>query len=161
MPNSDSSLTPMQERCLVLVAQNRTSKEIAIELGLSHSTVDQYINRAMLTLGTPNRREAARLYAQILSDTQLKKFELKSLGLVEPPISNDAEAAQPMIDTADPRAGPTINRKLGWMIERFGGAPHDLNRLEILRAILWTALVATGVLACIITIGAWLNYQAP
>jgi DNA-binding CsgD family transcriptional regulator len=54
-------LTPKERECLRLVAQNRSSKEIARELGISKASVDTYCNRARAKLGVGNRRAAARL----------------------------------------------------------------------------------------------------
>jgi DNA-binding CsgD family transcriptional regulator len=54
-------LTERQRACLRLVAEGRTSKEIARELAISPSTVDNHINTAMRLTGCANRLEAARL----------------------------------------------------------------------------------------------------
>jgi DNA-binding CsgD family transcriptional regulator len=54
-------LSPRERDCLRLVGQARSSKEIAIELGLSPFTVDEYVRSAVTKLGARNRREAARL----------------------------------------------------------------------------------------------------
>jgi DNA-binding CsgD family transcriptional regulator len=54
-------LTPQERECLRLVAQQRSSKEIAAELGISKASVDTYCNRARAKLGVANRREAAQL----------------------------------------------------------------------------------------------------
>jgi DNA-binding CsgD family transcriptional regulator len=54
-------LTPKERECLRLVAENRSSKEIALELGISKASVDTYCNRARAKLGAPTRRAAARL----------------------------------------------------------------------------------------------------
>jgi DNA-binding CsgD family transcriptional regulator len=56
-----SLLTPKERECLRLVADNRSSKEIAQELGISKASVDTYCNRARAKLGVPSRRAAARL----------------------------------------------------------------------------------------------------
>jgi DNA-binding CsgD family transcriptional regulator len=56
-----SLLTPQERECLRLVAQQRSSKEIAAELGISKASVDTYCNRARAKLGVANRREAAQL----------------------------------------------------------------------------------------------------
>jgi DNA-binding CsgD family transcriptional regulator len=58
------ALTPQERQCLRLVAQNRSSKEIAVELGISKASVDTYCNRARAKLGAANRRAAARLVAE-------------------------------------------------------------------------------------------------
>lgn len=58
---SSPSLTTGQIACLQLVAQNLTSKEIALHLGISPHTVDQRVRRALRRLEASNRRQAARL----------------------------------------------------------------------------------------------------
>ena len=64
-----SALTPKERECLRLVAQQRSSKEIARELGISKASVDTYCNRARAKLGVPNRRAAAQL-AMMLESAQ-------------------------------------------------------------------------------------------
>jgi DNA-binding CsgD family transcriptional regulator len=56
-----SVLTPKERECLRLVAQQRSSKEIARELGISKASVDTYCNRARAKLGVTSRRAAAQL----------------------------------------------------------------------------------------------------
>lgn len=56
-----SLLTPQERECLRLVAQQRSSKEIAQELGISKASVDTYCNRARAKLGVASRRDAAKL----------------------------------------------------------------------------------------------------
>lgn len=45
-----------------LVAQHRTSKEIAVDLGISPHTVDMRLKQVQKILSLPSRAEAARLY---------------------------------------------------------------------------------------------------
>lgn len=59
-PDRLTQLTPRERDCLRLVGQARSSKEIAIELGLSPFTVDEYVRSATTKLGARNRRDAAR-----------------------------------------------------------------------------------------------------
>ena len=56
-------LTPGQLECLALVYQHLSSKEIAVELGISSHTVDQRIRQALHHLGVERRSEAARIAA--------------------------------------------------------------------------------------------------
>jgi DNA-binding CsgD family transcriptional regulator len=56
-----SLLTPKERECLRLVGRQRSSKEIARELGISKASVDTYCNRARAKLGVSNRRAAAQL----------------------------------------------------------------------------------------------------
>jgi DNA-binding CsgD family transcriptional regulator len=57
-------LTPGQIDCLRLVDQHLSSKEIAVELGISHHTVDQRVRQSLQILGVERRAQAARLVAQ-------------------------------------------------------------------------------------------------
>ena len=54
-------LSRKQWAAVELLARHMTSKEIARELGISPSTVDQRLTGAMRKLGAVNRRELARL----------------------------------------------------------------------------------------------------
>lgn len=57
-------LSEGQRECLRLVHEHRTSKEIALILGISHFTVDQRIERACRVLGVEGRGKAAMLLAE-------------------------------------------------------------------------------------------------
>lgn len=56
-----SQLTTMERACLELVAQRRSSKEIAKQLGIAKSSVDTYCDRARSKLAVADRYAAARL----------------------------------------------------------------------------------------------------
>jgi len=57
-------LTQKQREVLALVADNRTSKEIAVLLGISESAVNQRIEIVRARLGGLPRGQLARLYRQ-------------------------------------------------------------------------------------------------
>jgi DNA-binding CsgD family transcriptional regulator len=63
-------LSKGQLDCLLLVDQHLSSKEIAVELGISPHTVDQRIRGALQILGVERRSQAARLVAQVNSPYQ-------------------------------------------------------------------------------------------
>ena len=63
VPPDLSSLTRRERECLRLVKRGLESKEIARELGLSHRTVDAYIDTARRRLNAGSRRQAAELLA--------------------------------------------------------------------------------------------------
>lgn len=67
-------LTRKQRDVLALVADNRTSKEIAARLGISESAVNQRIEMVRARLGGLPRGELARLYRQEFSpqDTDIE-----------------------------------------------------------------------------------------
>lgn len=54
----DPQLSPRQVECLRLAAAGRTSSEIAVALGLSSRTVDQYVSEACGRLKVRNRVQA-------------------------------------------------------------------------------------------------------
>lgn len=56
-----ANLSEMQIACLRLVAELKKTEQIAGELGISPSTVNTHIERAIVRLQVANRREAARL----------------------------------------------------------------------------------------------------
>lgn len=63
-------LSKGQLDALLLVDQHLSSKEIAVELGISPHTVDQRIRGALQILGVERRSQAARLVAQAHSPYQ-------------------------------------------------------------------------------------------
>jgi DNA-binding CsgD family transcriptional regulator len=58
-------LSQGQLEVLLLVDQHLSSKEIAVELGISPHTVDQRIRGALQILGVERRSHAARMVAQV------------------------------------------------------------------------------------------------
>lgn len=58
-----ASLTPKERQCLRLVLENRSSKQIARQLGISQTSVDTHVRRARAKLGLKDRYEAARRLA--------------------------------------------------------------------------------------------------
>lgn len=90
-------MTEVQVNCLRLVAAGYTSKQIAKQLGLSHQTVDQYLQRAKTAMGAPDRRTAARWYVEGQPNREFKSFELKPVAVAEPandvtpPVASAAE----------------------------------------------------------------------
>ena len=52
-------ITAAEQRVLALVAQARTNKEIALDLGISPATVKRHVEKILRKLGLRNRVEAA------------------------------------------------------------------------------------------------------
>jgi DNA-binding NarL/FixJ family response regulator len=52
-------VTGAEQRVLTLVAQARTNKEIAVDLGISPATVKRHMEQILKKLGLRNRVEAA------------------------------------------------------------------------------------------------------
>ena len=81
-------LTKGQADCLRLVAQHLSSKEIALQLGISPHTVDQRIRGALQVLGVERRSQAARM---------LIEGDQRSGALQPQPPSRPPDAYQPLI----------------------------------------------------------------
>lgn len=67
--DSHTCLTPRQVMILLCVVQGKTNKEIAHELGISESTVEQHLWRIYQRLGVSNRVQASQAYRQLRSTT--------------------------------------------------------------------------------------------
>jgi DNA-binding CsgD family transcriptional regulator len=134
-------LTDSQRKCLRLVAQGASSKEIAFELNLSFHTVDVYINNAARLIGAGNRREAAKLFTSWEQIPDYKKLKLKPAALATPAQLRIMEPPQPDgsahsdVDLAVPRtdlgtAGTQRSVKIATVILGrslpIGGAINDL-----------------------------------
>lgn len=65
-----AGLTAKQHEVLRFVAENRTSKEIAWELGISESAVNQRIEGVRSRTGAPPRAELARVYRHYLQEAE-------------------------------------------------------------------------------------------
>ncbi|WIW90462.1 helix-turn-helix transcriptional regulator (plasmid) [Sphingobium sp. V4] len=168
MPQRLSELTEQQKRCLRFVHQGLTSKEIALQLATTSGVIDNYIQAAVQKLGALNRREAARLLAA-KEETMVQQLHLQPEPLADPPKSATLDLSPPepeLVAVPDPHRNNTgkltglWSKVWSWLLHHIGGPPHDLSKAETFRSILWTALATTGVLACIITVSAWLNYRA-
>lgn len=62
--NLEATLTKRELECLALAAQLRSDQQIAGELGLSHRTVEAHMASIRRKLTVPDRRSAARIYAE-------------------------------------------------------------------------------------------------
>ena len=149
-----SRLTSGQLDCLKLVDQHLSSKEIAVELGISPHTVDQRIRIALQTLGVERRSQAARLVAGELGPYQRLIHQ-------PPHIPGEEETAQSdgavgfQIRHAD-RAGKAGD--LGFNTEQkpgsnwsslplpFATRSHPRNEMSVGLRLLWIFLIAIGAL---------------
>jgi len=87
-------LTQRERECLRLVAQLMTSKQIALQLGISKHTVDERIERARRRIGARGRSEAARMLASY--EARLIGPPIESgpypMGLVDSPAATPSDA---------------------------------------------------------------------
>ena len=101
-----------------------SSKEIAIETGLSYQTVDTYLKKAIAALGASNRRDAARLF-QELSLSQ-------KLGSPSPTLVPGAGIGEPF---ATARAASWADRirppPLGGKVNRFSWSERTIAALRV------------------------------
>jgi DNA-binding CsgD family transcriptional regulator len=147
-----SRLTPGQLDCLRLVDQHLSSKEIAVELGISPHTVDQRIRLALQILGVERRSQAARMVARGVGPYQHLIHQ-------SPHIPVDLKSGQSdvavgfQIRHAD-RAGKAGD--LGFNTEQkpgsiwsslplpFATRSHPRNEMSVAVRLLWIFLIAIG-----------------
>jgi DNA-binding CsgD family transcriptional regulator len=147
-----SRLTPGQLDCLRLVDQHLSSKEIAVELGISSHTVDQRIRQALQTLGVERRSQAARIVSQEFGPYQRLIHQSPHIeGGPNPSQSGDAVGFQ--IRHAD-RAGKAGGS--GFITEQrpksiwsslplpFATRSHPRNEMSVASRLLLIVLIAIG-----------------
>lgn len=125
-------LSPRQRACLDLVwAKRATSKEIAVELGISKATVDGYIAEAVELLGARDRREAA------------------AIAFGEPPRAasgDDPAGVVPAAPVASSSSTPLDGMGSSWS---WRTARQPRNALTLSQTIAWIAVIALGSLAAL------------
>jgi DNA-binding CsgD family transcriptional regulator len=148
-----SKLTEGQLDCLRLVDQHLSSKEIAVELGISPHTVDQRIRQALQVLGVSRRAQAARIVAQFSEPYQRLIHQTPYIEPA-PPASDEASAISNQIRHAD-RAGEAWGstglqteqkRGLSWssLQPPFATRSHPRNEMSVGLRLLWIVVIATG-----------------
>ena len=145
-------LSQGQLDALLLVDQHLSSKEIAVELGISPHTVDQRIRGALQVLGVDRRAQAARMVSQVHGPYQRLIHQM-------PHIVGGASSGQPgdavgiQIRHAD-RAGKAGD--LGFETEQrpratwsslplpFATRSHPRNEMSVGLRLVWILLIAMG-----------------
>jgi DNA-binding CsgD family transcriptional regulator len=148
-----AKLSEGQLDCLRLVAQHLSSKEIAVELGISPHTVDQRIRQALHVLGVDRRAQAARLVVQQQDPYQRL---IHQPPYIEAPGGQDDEggAVSNQIRHAG-RAGEAWEsagfhteqkRGLSWSSLQlpFATRSHPRNEMSVGLRLLWIVVIATG-----------------
>lgn len=145
-------LSQGQLDALLLVDQHLSSKEIAVELGISPHTVDQRIRGALQILGVERRAQAARMVAQAQGPYQRLIHQPSHI------VSGDSSghpgsAVGIQIRHAD-RAGGA--RDLGFETEQrprtnwsslplpFATRSHPRNEMSVGLRLVWIVLIAMG-----------------
>ena len=145
-------LSAGQLDCLRLVDQHLSSKEIAVELGISPHTVDQRIRGALQILQVERRTQAARIVAQVCGPYQRLIHQPPH---IEPGHSerHPESAVSKQIRHAD-RAGGfggagLITEQSPVSIRAslplpFATRSHPRNEMSIGLRLLWIVLIAVG-----------------
>jgi DNA-binding CsgD family transcriptional regulator len=167
MTNKSASLptlTDKQREVLALVADNRTSKEIAARLGISESAVNQRIEMVRARLGGLPRGELARLYRQeflgpepLESDTKNPPWQKIHLPGGAASIHAAAQESIPSLMAGGSHAGQ-LEEGDGSQLSSYllGSTPGWLSRedraMGLARGVAMFAIVVAGMLiAAIIT----------
>ena len=147
-----SKLTAGQLDCLRLVDQHLSSKEIAVELGISSHTVDQRIRQALQILGVERRSQAARIVSRELGPYQRLIHQSPHIE-DQPNPSQSGDAVGIQIRHAD-RAGKAGGS--GFITEQtpksiwsslplpFATRSHPRNEMSVASRLLLIVLIAIG-----------------
>ena len=145
-------LSQGQLDCLLLVDQHLSSKEIAVELGISPHTVDQRIRGALHLLGVERRAQAARMVARVQEPYQRLIHQTPHIegGATE---GHPGDAVGFQIRHAD-RAGGTSSSGIdteqrpagSWssLPMPFATRSHPRNEMSVGLRLLWIVLIAFG-----------------
>lgn len=137
-----SLLSDGQRLCLRLVAEQMSSKEIALRLGISPHTVDQRLKVATRTLGASSRFDAARKFASYERNLpyqslvhQTPDVEPDSKPIMILPVIDEREL--PPADIQDPNdqgkfaygflPQTPVSRTSGWPLPVFEGERNELS----------------------------------
>lgn len=132
-------LTQRERECLRLVRRDRTSKQIAIALGISPHTVDARLKKAITMLEVSSRYEAAQLLAEheAGADTPYQPLVSQPPTLVTKPIP--VEPLPPERNDTEPRFRIPFLRQ--------GRQTNDLDTVQRLLSIGGLALLILFVFA--------------
>lgn len=131
-PDRLARLTEQQRACLRFVFAHLTSKEIAPHLGIAPNSVDQHIKAAMRTLGTSDRRAAARMLAEHegAGPGSPLTFPTPDVGVLETVAMREDQAAFGAVPPSVPWVPVTDGRP---------------NNAGLLRRLVWIAVIAIGI----------------
>lgn len=146
-------LTDGQLDCLRLVDQHLSSKEIAVELGISPHTVDQRVRQALQTLGVSRRSQAARIVAQYSEPYQRLIHQSPYIEAAvdrseqEGAVSNQIRHADRAGKAAGDPSFPTEQKRgFSWSSLQlpFATRSHPRNEMSVGLRLLWIVVIATG-----------------
>jgi len=131
------ALSLRQRQCMTLVAKGFTSKEIAKDLALSPSTVDNHIRAVVDRLGAANRIEAARLIQLVESGAYA--------AVNRPEISANSSAIETARDSSHQPSQSGILPPLGGQSNRLsaGARIFEVLKIALLGTMIFAAITAT------------------
>lgn len=152
LANRVARLSAGQLECLRLVDQHLSSKEIAVELGISPHTVDQRIRGALQTLGVERRSQAARIVAKINGPYQRLIHQPPYVEPAQPGDHSDGAVSIQIrhADRAGEAGGSVLNTEQRHEQNRpplqlpFATRSHPRNEMSVGLRLLWIVLIATG-----------------
>jgi DNA-binding CsgD family transcriptional regulator len=148
-----AKLTEGQLDCLRLVAEHLSSKEIAVELGISPHTVDQRIRQSLQTLGVARRSQAARLVSHTAEPYQRLIHQSPYIepetapgdqgGAVGNQIRHAGRAGEAW---GDPGFHTEQKSGFSWSSLQlpFATRSHPRNEMSVGLRLLWIVIIATG-----------------
>jgi len=148
-----AKLSEGQLDCLRLVDQHLSSKEIAVELGISPHTVDQRIRQSLQILGVARRAQAARLVARYCEPYQRLIHQLpyiEAAGLAGDQggaVSNQIRHADRAGEASgDPGFHTEQRHGFSWSSLQlpFATRSHPRNEMSVGLRLLWIVVIATG-----------------
>ncbi len=98
------ALSPQQARCIELVGDGLTTKEIAFALSLSENTVDEHVKKAMAKLGAPNRMRAAAMHRTMRAPTLPQAPAAPEAAQPPAPHQPEGVGISPIYDSLHPAA---------------------------------------------------------
>jgi DNA-binding CsgD family transcriptional regulator len=156
-----NDLTDRERECLFLATRFMRPKEIAAQIGGSPRTVETHLTRAAVKIGASTPREAAKMYAEHLSEygsgntpTETTRLSDSLTDQSSPAPQKDAEQPtddavreNPVTLLGQPGSNP-LQGPFAW--PRKGITPDDMTIIQMLAVIMVGAIFAA--IALIITI---------
>lgn len=143
-------LSDRQRRCLTLVSQGLTSKEIAPILDVTPGVVDNYIAAAMVKLGASGRREAARIMAEQAED-MVQPLHLQPQTIAPVPLTADEIHQADQTQNAGFAPKGVLHHLFS--LPPIGGRKNELNAADRLMAIARIGfLTALLLMATVVTV---------
>lgn len=135
-------LTDAQRECLRLVLTHHSSKEIALQLGVSPSAIDKRLERAVQILGAGSRFEAARLLGMSEVEAPYERMPSERIDLPDP--------SSPMPLGPHDGSFGTVRRLFGLdpRVGQSGTARNSLSRMQRI-AIMISLVIGLAIAALI------------